>query len=153
MVGDGPSRFEVELACTQDVDGTETPVDIPGGADRVLRESSDFTATYADLPAGAACTLVETDDGDALQTTITPNDGDPEVGAVTVGNGTTVKIKVKNTFDSADIDDQSGTGTDDNGVPLPGTGAEVPAWLAWLGLGLLAAGGALTVVGVRRRRA
>ena len=58
VVGEGPSRFEVKLACTHDVDGTAIRIDIPGGAERTLAENGDFTTTYTDLPAGAACTLV-----------------------------------------------------------------------------------------------
>ncbi len=99
--GDGPDSFDVTLACTQQVDGRMVRIDIPGGADRTLSERDDFSATYPDLPAGAECTLTETDDGGALQTTITPNAGDPEVGVLTVGDGKTAVLDVVNEFDTA----------------------------------------------------
>ncbi|HTW13913.1 MAG TPA: SdrD B-like domain-containing protein [Nocardioides sp.] len=40
---------------------------------------------------------------------------------------------------------------DDGGIPLPATGAEIPPWLLWLGLGLVLVGSALTLTAVRRR--
>jgi uncharacterized repeat protein (TIGR01451 family) len=145
VVGDGPGRFEVELACSQDVDGTRTQVDIPGGAERALVRDRGFTATYDDLPVGAECTLVETDDGGARSTTITPNDGDPEVGAVTVQDGQTLEIDVVNEFDP-----DLGPASADEGGGLPGTGAARGLLgLAILGLVVLGIG---TVLLRRSRR-
>jgi hypothetical protein len=51
VVGDGAARFQVELTCTHDVDGTQTPVDIPGGAERTLTEGAGF-ATYTSSSSG-----------------------------------------------------------------------------------------------------
>lgn len=147
VVGPGPGHFVVELACSQDVDGSDTPVDIPGGASRPLDDDNDFRATYDELPVGAECTLVETDDGGAQSTTITPNDGDPDVGAVTVGDGTSVRLDVVNRFPDLGPDTTGGG----SGGLLPDTGAG--RWLLALavaGFALAAAGAAL--VGTSRRR-
>lgn len=149
--GPGEGPFEVELACTHDVDGTTTDVDIPDGATRTL-EPGSMTTTYVDLPTGAECTLEETDDGGARSTTITPNNGDATVGVVTVGDGAQVTLEVVNDFPPAaggDDGDDDGPGT---GL-LPDTGAG--RWLALaalLGLALLLAGGVLLVAGSRRGR-
>ena len=165
VVGDGPNRFEVELSCTRDVDGNDIAVVVPGGASRALARSNDFTARYDDLPAGAACTLVETDDGGARETTISPNDGDPEVGVATVGDGTTVQLEVVNEFDAApqpdthvadedDVanDDQVADEDDNASDVLPDTGAgRALLALALLGLALLGAGGVLIGRGRRAR--
>lgn len=150
VTGDGSGPYEVRLACTQDVDGEETRVAVPGGGDRTLSEGS-MTTTYADLPVGAECTLRETDDGGARATTITPNDGDPSVGTVTVEDGATVTFEVENEFDPA-----VGPGDEGDEGPgglLPGTGA--PRGLLALviaGLALLAAGALLIERGRRGRR-
>ncbi|MGB0100205.1 MAG: DUF5979 domain-containing protein [Nocardioides sp.] len=145
--GPGPDRFEVELACEQDVDGTERSVDIPGGAVRVLRAEDDFTARYDELPTGAGCTLVETDDGGAESTTITPNSGDPEVGTFTVGDDTVVRLRVVNRF--PDLGPGSG-GTDPDGGLLPDTGAG--RWLLALLIAGLALAGAGSGMILRSRR-
>jgi large repetitive protein len=168
VVGDGPNRFEVELSCTRDVDGNDIAVVVPGGASRSLARSKDFTARYDALPAGAACTLVETDDGGARETTISPNDGDPEVGVATVGDGTTVNLEVVNEFDAApqpaddaedDVadddeaaDEEAADEDDGAGGLLPDTGADRALLaLLLLGLGLLGAGGVLVGRGRRGR--
>jgi LPXTG-motif cell wall-anchored protein len=150
VVGPGPGRYEVQLACVHDVDGTATDVEIPGGATRTLRETDDLRATYVDLPVGAECTLVVSDDGGARATTITPNDGDPEVGVVTVEDGASVELLVENEFDPdlAPVD----TPDDDGGGLLPDTGA-ARGLLALAVIGLLLLGaGVLLVQRARRQR-
>lgn len=147
VVGPGSGAYDVRLACTYDVDGTATDVDIPGGATRTL-EPGAMVTRYVDLPAGATCTLTETDDGGADSTTITPNDGDPSVGVVTVADGGTVKLDVENVFEPA------GTGPDDDGGDdggdLPETGADGSLLPLLIG-GLLALVAGLILV-LRSRR-
>ncbi|ANJ28317.1 hypothetical protein ATC03_18010 [Agromyces aureus] len=127
--------FTVRLECTSDIDGVATPVVVPGGADRTLSRAGGLTAAYDDLPAGADCTLTETDDGGAARTTITPNAGDPLVGAVEVVAGGSVRLEVENSFD-----------------PLAVTGFDAaPALAAALAAFALGAA-ALAVALVRRRR-
>jgi len=109
-----------------------------------------MTTTYEDLPTGAECTLEETDDGGARSTTITPNAGDPTVGAVTVGNGDRVTLDVVNDFPPA-----SGDGGGDEDGPstgyLPDTGSnQWLAVLALIGLALVLAGGVALVAGRKR---
>jgi large repetitive protein len=50
----------VELTCTRDINGTTTPVDVPGDATRTLSSSNSFTSTYSGLPANANCVASET---------------------------------------------------------------------------------------------
>lgn len=100
--------FTVQLACTIDIDGTETAVEIPDGTDRALSRNGNFTASYMELPAGADCELSETDPGGASATVISPNDGDNAVGVATVTSSSDpsaepVAITVTNTFDPAPI--------------------------------------------------
>src|SRR5699024_9987450 len=54
------TTFDVELACTRDVDGREIDVDIPGGSVRTLSAPDDLHTTYDTLPYGAECTVAET---------------------------------------------------------------------------------------------
>jgi LPXTG-motif cell wall-anchored protein len=150
--GDGSGPFEVRLQCTYDVDGKETAVDIPGGADRTLTTRNHLTTVYEDLPTGAECTLKETENGGADSTTIRPNDGDPSVGTVTVGDRSTVSLEVVNTFE------HHGTGPGHHGNQpgtqsggLPGTGAD--RWTTYLGIaGAIAVLVGLGLVLVSRRR-
>ena len=66
---EGP--FTVDLACTWEVDGVVTDVDIPGGSERDLSEADGLAATYDNLPMGAACHLTETETQDADGTLMT----------------------------------------------------------------------------------
>jgi large repetitive protein len=148
--GDGTGPFTVRLACTYDVDGTQTAVDVPGGAERRLSDDNDLTTVYDELPTGAACTLKETDDGGADATTITPNAGDASVGAVTVGDGTTVSLRVVNRFDPGAHG--QGPSADTSGPGLPDTGASRWTTYALIGGALaLVLGAALVLIAVRRR--
>jgi len=83
--------FTVRLRCLAILDGVESPVDIPDGADRLVSASTD--AIYESLPVGARCTVTETDDGGAQSIQLTPGDGE-----VVVGDGTEVTVTVQNRF-------------------------------------------------------
>lgn len=154
VIGDGPDSFEVTLACTSEIDGETTTVLIPDGEVRTLAESSGYTATYADLPAGAACTLAETDDGGADTTTITPNDGDPLLGVVTVEAGAAVEIDVENEFVAPPPAPPTPPAPPvvDPGEPLPPTGVGDPTrWALALAPLLLGLGLGFLLIARRRR--
>ncbi|WP_106269111.1 MULTISPECIES: DUF5979 domain-containing protein [Isoptericola] len=101
----GPGPFEVEIACTFEGD----PVDVPGGATRVLVPGDPVL--YEGLPVGSECTVTETDDFGASSTTMTVDGGTPVDGsAVDVvvppaegGEPTAVEVVVTNTFDTAPL--------------------------------------------------
>lgn len=98
ITGDGPQwatgDFEVSLACTWN----GAPVDIPGGATRVLSQSAGMTTTYEELPDGAVCQVSETDAANASESTISPDDG-----LVVVEPGAAVTVDVENRFDVGEI--------------------------------------------------
>ncbi|WP_123372114.1 DUF5979 domain-containing protein [Cellulomonas sp. PhB150] len=117
-VGD---TFTVTLACTQDVDGEDVAVDIPGGATRTLSDDDDWVAVYEDVPQGADCVVAETDAGSADsveivvagQSTVT----DPDVEtpqsasfALPVGDDVCAPVDVVNTWSAG-----GGTGTGGGG--------------------------------------
>lgn len=153
LAGPGASQhrddeFVVTLACTWDVDGVETDVVIPGGAERTLSADDDWTAVYELVPQGATCTVSETDAGDAEAVTLTvaggtgvtvdPDDGTPtsEEFTVPTGDAAEVDLSVTNAFRAT------------GGGSLPPTGASVGA-LAVLAV-LLTGTGAL-LADARRR--
>lgn len=163
ITGDGAddaqdAEFAVALECVHDVDGTATPVEIPGGAERTLSAADGLTTEYADLPVGAECTLTEPGAGGADATTITPNDGDPAVGVVVVEDGATVGIEVENSFGPTPTPTPTEPGPDEPtpggpGPDMPDTGG--PAGLGYLALSaflLIVLGGAAAVAGRRRLR-
>ncbi|MBM7818049.1 hypothetical protein JOE63_000526 [Cellulosimicrobium cellulans] len=132
LAGPGASQhrddeFVVTLACTWDVDGVETDVVIPGGAERTLSAADDWTAVYALVPQGATCAVSETDAGDAEAVTLTvaggagvtvdPEDGTPtsEEFTVPTGDAAEVDLSVTNAFRAT------------GGGGLPPTGASVGA--------------------------
>lgn len=135
------TTFDVELACTRDVDGREIDVDIPGGSVRTLSAPDDLHTTYDTLPYGAECTVAETQTGGADDTTIAV------AGAKTVDSDSVSlvledsenKVTITNRFDPAD--------PQASGV-LPGTGAGKP-WPLYVGVFALLVGLALEL----RRRA
>ncbi|WP_435737178.1 DUF5979 domain-containing protein [Cellulosimicrobium sp. PMB13] len=105
-------EFVVTLACTWDVDGVETDVVLPGGAERTLSAADDWTAVY-EVPQGATCTVAETDSGDAesvaivvegAEVTTDPADGVPtsDPFGVPVGDDAQVDASVTNTFPSSE---------------------------------------------------
>ncbi|MFC8922945.1 DUF5979 domain-containing protein [Cellulosimicrobium sp. NPDC057127] len=146
--------FVVALACTQDVDGVETPVVIPGGAERALSAADGWTAVYELVPQGATCALAETGSGDAESVEIVvdgasvrtdPADGVPTspTFVVPAGDDARVDVAVMNTFAAEDVPPDTG-----GGGWLPRTGSTVVAATA-LAVLLLAAGAML--VALRRR--
>ncbi|SNS98974.1 LPXTG-motif cell wall anchor domain-containing protein/conserved repeat domain-containing protein [Micrococcales bacterium KH10] len=88
----GAGPFEVTLACTRDVDGTDVAIEIPGGAARTLDSSNNLTDVYADLPVGADCVIAETRDGGANSTSVTISDGDGSNDTTTDGTSANVTI-------------------------------------------------------------
>jgi hypothetical protein len=74
----GTQEFGVKLACVLDMDGVETDVAIPGGAERTI--AAGKKVVYEDLPANADCTLTETKNGGANALTMT-YDGVPVIGS------------------------------------------------------------------------
>lgn len=142
-VEDG-TTFDVELACTRDVDGHEKDVDIPGGSVRTLSAPDELDATYADLPADADCTVTETQAGGAAGTSIAVD------GAKTVESDSAdlvldtahSEVTITNRFNPADSADPQGSGV------LPATGGGEP-WPLYLGVFALLLGLAM----VLRRRA
>ncbi|WP_251149998.1 DUF5979 domain-containing protein [Cellulosimicrobium sp. Marseille-Q4280] len=139
-------EFVVALACTWDVDGVETDVVLPGGAERTLSAADDWTAVYEQVPQGATCTVAETDSGDAesvaivvdgAEVTTDPADGVPTSDPFGVPNGDDAQVdaSVTNTFPSS-------------GGDLPRTGSTVLAVTA-LAVLLLATGAIL--VAARKR--
>lgn len=139
--------FTVQLTCTIDVDGTETTVEVPDGTDRDLSQRGGFTASYSELPVGAECALIETVTGGASATSVTPNNGNPTVGLVTVTSSTdpqaeAAAITVINTFDPA-----AAVSSPDGSLTRTGFDA---GWL-WIIAALLVALGALLFIVQRRR--
>jgi hypothetical protein len=50
-------QYTMELSCTRDINGTDLPVAIPGGARQTI--VGEGSATYDDLPTGARCSIAE----------------------------------------------------------------------------------------------
>lgn len=70
--GDGTGLFvqgpyEATLACTLDIDGVVTELEIPGGAARELTELNGYRNTWNQIPAGAQCTVTESRTGGATR--------------------------------------------------------------------------------------
>jgi hypothetical protein len=128
-----PDTYEVELACTQNVDGTTTPVDVPGGPTRDIWNQTSIT--YDNLPMGASCSLNETVQNQA-QTVLITWHGMPVPGnVVTVGDPDYV-IHVVNVYN----------------IALGYTGVEVGTPLLLSVLALLIGLGIVIVQRLRRRR-
>ncbi len=148
--------FEVELACTWLVEGQRVALEVPGGATRRLAERNGYRASYGDLPSSARCTLEEIEDGGAESTSIKA-----EIAGVTLkekgvsialdlsttGGPGEAAATVTNRFASV-ASGSEGAG----GGGLPDAGADVPRWLAPLGLLLLLAGGGVLVAERRKLR-
>lgn len=70
--GDGTGLFvqgpyEASLACTLEIDGVTTDLDIPGGAARELTEANGYRNGWDQIPAGAECSVTETRTGGATR--------------------------------------------------------------------------------------
>lgn len=130
--GDHQNRvFEIELTC----EFAGAPFGIPGGATRGITVSEGVV--YTDLPVGAECTLAETDNGGAVLTTMTPENGaDSSTARVVVGAGAAASIIVDNTYE----------------IGLPLTGGERAMWMLPFGALLLLVGGGFVLAGAVRRR-
>ena len=122
--------FVVVLTCTQDIDGTVTNLEIPGGADRDIWHKTSII--YDDLPVGADCKLVETEDNHAEVVTIMWHGMPIPANSVVVGDPN-FQIAVVNVFN----------------VSLAFTGESAGAGLA-VGILALLVGGILLLI--RRRR-
>ncbi|WP_172836211.1 DUF5979 domain-containing protein [Microlunatus soli] len=96
LVPDG-TEFTVQLTCTRQVDGETVPVPIPADGVKTLTTPDDLEAGYRGLPVGATCTLAELDDGDATDTTITPD------GPFTIGDTDGVEITVDNEYQAGSV--------------------------------------------------
>jgi len=148
--------FTVGLACTQVVDGTTAPVDVPGGPTRTLSAAGGWVAVYGDLPAGAACAVTETDAGsaDAVQivvdgesTSAVPTVVDPPTAqfALPVGDDVCQPVEVINTWFAAN-GGGSGIGTavsEVSAAPLPAAALSAVSGCAAGGLAATGANGLL----------
>lgn len=123
--GGGP--FEVTLECTRTFGD---PVEIPGGATRILSAANAYTATYDPLLQGLLCTLTETDTGGATSTVITDADG-AEVGIIDIPQGN-VAVTVTNTFDLGSVEVVK-TVSGGAGAAHTADGFEVAASCLWNG--------------------
>jgi hypothetical protein len=106
--GDGAERygagpFTVSLACTLPLEGGLVPVDIPGGAERVLNAANGYEADYEPLPARAECELSETGTGGANEVRITDEEGEPG-GTFVVEPGVERSFTVTNVFELGSIE-------------------------------------------------
>ncbi len=96
FAGDGTGLFvrddfEASLACTLEIDGQVTALEIPGGATRALTAGNGYTNRWDDLPAGAACTVVESRTGGATESVVTG-------GELTVEADVEHEVSIENTF-------------------------------------------------------
>lgn len=93
----GAGPFTVALACTLPLEGGPVPVEIPGGAERVLDAGNGYEADYEALPARAECELSEVATGGANDVEITDAQGEPSSTFV-VASGEEFALTVTNTF-------------------------------------------------------
>lgn len=120
--------YQVGLACTREINGVTTDVEIPGGPTRTIVGAG--SALYQGLPTGAACTVSEPDAGHATDTTFSP------AQPVIIGEGITpIEVSVTNEFDNGSVSIEK-TVDAPEGFPVPAEytatvscdwfGAEVP---------------------------
>ncbi|MBX9718546.1 MAG: hypothetical protein K2X36_06840, partial [Microbacteriaceae bacterium] len=83
--------FEATLACTLEIDGVVTELDIPGGATRELTVENGYRNDWDEIPAGADCTVTESRTGGATSTQTTD-------GTFTVVADETHAVGIENTF-------------------------------------------------------
>ncbi|MEQ6902105.1 DUF5979 domain-containing protein [Nocardioides sp. YIM 152588] len=153
--------FTVTLECTRTSDGEQVSYDIPGGADRILRQGNDYRASYDLLAAVSECTLTETDASGAAATSIVATvdgekvriDGDEVTFDLsgTEEDAIEASILVVNRFVTPDVEGTFKPRPPPGGS-LPGTGAQYGPGLIGVALLLLVAGGAAVYVGRRRAR-
>jgi len=79
FAGDGTGMFvrgsfEASLACTLEIDGVVTELEIPGGAARELTELNGYRNIWEQIPAGADCDVTETRTGGATRTAATASE-------------------------------------------------------------------------------
>ncbi len=92
--------YPVTLDCTRQVDGTSTPVTVPGGATRQLTAAGLWAVTFDGLPTGATCAASEG------TVALSPAQPDPVVtitDPVTVGDGTSASITITNDFPAGSL--------------------------------------------------
>lgn len=101
--------YTVELSCTRSVNGVDTAIEIPGGANRVITGAG--TAVFDDLPTGATCAVRETGSSPASQevsvspATVTVGSDPDEPEAVTVTNDVhTASLTVRKQLGGAGAD-------------------------------------------------
>jgi len=136
--GDGAAGAGIQVECDGSVvvDPFAFVTDANGDRLRIVKGS-------VDVPDDVVATL--TDNGKLKIST----SGDKDFVVryqVADGRGGVVDVRVP-----VEVTSDCAEGSEDSGG-LPGTGNDLPTWAPWLGLSLLLAGAALTVVGVRRRR-
>ncbi len=92
---DPGATFTVEVDCDDDAFDETLVFDSTGAL-------ISGTTPQSGIPVGVQCTVTETGDGGADGVTYSPNGGTPtDPPTVTIGDYTTVKVKVTNTFDQA----------------------------------------------------
>ncbi len=83
--------FEATLACTLEIDGVVTDLEIPGGATRELTIENGYRNAWDQIPAGADCTVTESRTGGATRTDTTD-------GEFTVVADEDHAVSIQNTF-------------------------------------------------------
>ena len=96
FAGDGTGLFvqgpfEASLACTLEIDGDVTDLEIPGGAARELTELNGYRNSWDRIPAGANCTMTETRTGGAARSEFTG-------GEFVMVAGDVHEVTLENTF-------------------------------------------------------
>ncbi len=96
FAGDGTGLFvrgdfEASIACTLEIDGVVTTLDIPGGSTRALTAENSYRNGWDQLPAGADCVVTESRTGGATSTAIT-------AGTFTVAADEQHTVSMENTF-------------------------------------------------------
>ena len=86
---EGP--FEATLACTLEIDGVVTELEIPGGAARELTELNGYRNGWDQIPAGAECTVTESRTGGATRSETTD-------GEFVIVADETHTVGIENTF-------------------------------------------------------
>ena len=96
FAGDGTGLFvqgpfEATLACTLEIDGVSTDLEIPGGATRELTELNGYRNGWDQIPAGAECSVTESRTGGATRSETTD-------GEFVIVDGGVQTVSIENTF-------------------------------------------------------